>query len=352
MGFKEFQPHPNPLLEKERENSPLKRTSRRLGFLPQQKFEGRKKVNTYCLLPAPNPCLARFAINGHGSGFGPLQSGRSLIRDGKSNLLKRTYRPNVLTSYRQKKCAFTLSEFLITLGIIGVVAALTIPNLMTKYQKMATVQQLKKGYTLFANAFNYAQNEYGPISSWDEFQGTYSVDDVTCSMYSGANEKCVQPFVNKYLSKYLKIVSYEKRSDKIYPITNLKGYENPMMVSNSSFKWFYLSDGTCFLLSLKYDNNYFNYIFYDINGDKKPNILGRDIFVFDFGKARGYKFGFEMEFYKWASISASHPDFRDYILKEARTACSKTAGWDRYNAFSCGALIEYDGWEIKDDYPW
>ena len=251
--------------------------------------------------------------------------------------------------YKKKLAAFTLSEVLITLGIIGVVAALTIPNLMTKYQKMATVQQLKKGYTLFANAFNYAQNEYGPISSWDEFQGTYSVDDVTCSMYSGANEKCVQPFVNKYLSKYLKIVSYEKRSDKVYPIKNLKGYENPMMVSNSSFKWFYLSDGTCFMLSLKYDNNLWNYIFYDINGDKKPNILGRDIFVFDFGRNRGYKFGFEMGF---IPDSSNRSNFRDEMLSISRTACSKTDGWDYYNAFSCGALIQYDGWEIKDDYPW
>ena len=349
MGFKEFQPHPNPLLEKERENSPLKRTSRRLGFLPQQKFEGRKKVNTYCLLPAPNPCLARFAINGHGSGFGPLQSGRSLIRDGKSNLLKRTYRPNVLTSYRQKKCAFTLSEFLITLGIIGVVAALTIPNLMTKYQKMATVQQLKKGYTLFANAFNYAQNESGPISSWDEFQGTYSVGDTTCSMYDGILPECTEPFVNKYLSKYLKIASFEKRSNNGYPIKNLLGYERPMQVEDTRAKWFYLSDGSCFLVSLLYDNNLFNYIFYDLNGDKKPNILGRDIFVFDFGASRGYKFGFEMGF---AQDSSSNPNFRNVIRNTSRTACSKTGDDYRYNSFSCGALIQYDGWEIKDDYPW
>ena len=167
-------------------------------------------------------------------------------------------------------------------------------------------------------------------------------------MYNGANEKCVQPFVNKYLSKYLKIVSYEKRSDKVYPIKNLKGYENPMMVSNSSFKWFYLSDGTCFMLSLLYDNNLWNYIFYDINGDKKPNILGRDIFVFDFGRNRGYKFGFEMGF---IPDSSNRSNFRDEMLSISRTACSKTDGWDRYNSFSCGALIQYDGWEIKDDYP-
>ena len=48
----------------------------------------------------------------------------SLIREGKNNFLKRTYSPIHLFSYSlHKKAAFTLAEVLITLGIIGVVAA-------------------------------------------------------------------------------------------------------------------------------------------------------------------------------------------------------------------------------------
>ena len=42
------------------------------------------------------------------------------------------------------KKGFTLAEVLITLGIIGVVAAATIPSLITAYQKRATESQLKK----------------------------------------------------------------------------------------------------------------------------------------------------------------------------------------------------------------
>ena len=45
---------------------------------------------------------------------------------------------------REYKKAFTLAEVLITLGIIGVVAAITIPGLITKYQKLVTVVKLKK----------------------------------------------------------------------------------------------------------------------------------------------------------------------------------------------------------------
>ena len=42
------------------------------------------------------------------------------------------------------KFGFTLAEVLITLGIIGVVAALTLPSLVTNYQKQVTVNKLKK----------------------------------------------------------------------------------------------------------------------------------------------------------------------------------------------------------------
>ena len=47
------------------------------------------------------------------------------------------------------KTGFTLAEVLITLGIIGVVAALTIPSLMTAYNKHITETRLKKFYSLF-----------------------------------------------------------------------------------------------------------------------------------------------------------------------------------------------------------
>ncbi len=46
------------------------------------------------------------------------------------------------------KKAFTLAEVLITLGVIGVVAAMTMPSLVANYQKKVWVNQLKKLYQL------------------------------------------------------------------------------------------------------------------------------------------------------------------------------------------------------------
>mgnify|MGYP003238774953 CR=1 FL=1 len=58
------------------------------------------------------------------------------------------------------------------------------------------------------------------------------------------------------------------------------------------------------------------YINVDINGNAKPNVYGRDIFTF------------------------------------MLTSATKKLNSQYDAGFYCGALIQYDGWEIKDDYPW
>ena len=45
------------------------------------------------------------------------------------------------------KKGFTLAEVLITLGVIGVVAAMTIPTMITNYEKKQTAIEVKKAYT-------------------------------------------------------------------------------------------------------------------------------------------------------------------------------------------------------------
>ena len=55
----------------------------------------------------------------------------------------------------KKKPAFTLAEVLITLGIIGIVAALTMPSLMANYRKKVYVTQLKRVVNVLSNNFKY-----------------------------------------------------------------------------------------------------------------------------------------------------------------------------------------------------
>ena len=62
--------------------------------------------------------------------------------------------------------AFTLAEVLITLGIIGIVAALTIPTLIAKYQEKQTVTRFKWIYSTLANAYTMAIAENGEPRAW------------------------------------------------------------------------------------------------------------------------------------------------------------------------------------------
>ena len=59
------------------------------------------------------------------------------------------------------KQAFTLSEVLITLGIVGVVAALTIPALLANYRKKILASRLKKSYSVIQNTINTVNTENG-----------------------------------------------------------------------------------------------------------------------------------------------------------------------------------------------
>src|SRR5574344_2111076 len=66
------------------------------------------------------------------------------------------------------KKGFTLAEVLIVLGIIGVVAALTIPTLINSYQEKATVTRLKKVYSTLSQAYQMAIIENGEFPDWFE----------------------------------------------------------------------------------------------------------------------------------------------------------------------------------------
>ena len=67
------------------------------------------------------------------------------------------------------KVGFTLAEVLITLGIIGVVAAITIPNLITSYQKHVTVTKLQKAISVLNQAYKLSFDEVGEPSVAESF---------------------------------------------------------------------------------------------------------------------------------------------------------------------------------------
>lgn len=57
--------------------------------------------------------------------------------------------------------AFTLAEVLITLGVIGVVAAITMPTLISAYRQKVTATKLKQTYSILSTALNAGETEHG-----------------------------------------------------------------------------------------------------------------------------------------------------------------------------------------------
>ncbi len=78
----------------------------------------------------------------------------------------------------KERFGFTLAEVLITLGIIGVVAALTIPTLMTNYKAKKLRTQFLKSYSIIQQAVKLMQNDDVTIdpstTSVQEFAKTFA----------------------------------------------------------------------------------------------------------------------------------------------------------------------------------
>ena len=66
----------------------------------------------------------------------------------------------------KKKAAFTLAEVLITLGIIGIVAAMTLPTLIANYQKKVVETRLISFYSKINQAYRMSYAENGDTADW------------------------------------------------------------------------------------------------------------------------------------------------------------------------------------------
>ena len=217
----------------------------------------------------------------------------------------------------KKKIAFTLAETLITLGIIGIVAAMTIPALITNYQKESTVTRLKKAIAVINQAYKQSFDDVGePDSAFDM--------------------EAVEYF-KQYWAPYIKVLTYCSNPqvcgyDSNNPfITPKNNSANTTLVSQLWRTTFYTMDGFLYIVMTAGGNPKrpaFD-VLVDINGGAKPNRLGRDVFklvrVPDGGGVQPY--GYDRTTYDIDRICAE-------------------SGW------TCAEKIRRAGWKIEKDYPW
>lgn len=192
-----------------------------------------------------------------------------------------------------KHLGFTLSEVLITLGIIGVVSAMTIPSLVKNYQRQVYVTQLRKVY-----------NEVGQAVQ------TYMTDNRLVSMRESrlvGNKVALKSFVNNYFKiakdcngQYVGCFASSYAHMNGDPDTSLVGWECDVTATLPSGAAICLSSGQAEQRPADSDINGDGQVNgddvisnagasagavisveVDVNGAQGPNMYGRDLFFID-----------------------------------------------------------------------
>ena len=176
--------------------------------------------------------------------------------------------------------AFTLAEVLITLGVIGVVAAVTMPMLINKYRERQFISGLQKSISTMENAYKLAYYENGESDDFGYKVAEYvplppeQGDGVYNKNGSYDSDKFFQA-----LSQYLNIAKdcgMNGEKDGCFPETIYSPFSentwNLVTMQGYSRRFFILNDGT----SIGVTGGGNTYI--DVNGLKGPNTLGIDVF--------------------------------------------------------------------------
>ena len=203
----------------------------------------------------------------------------------------------------KKIIAFTLTEVLLTMSIVGFVAAMTIPTLNYNRVKKERTVRLKSFYGKMINAVELMNLNDKPFRN----------------MVLPQNVNDAFDWYMENIDPYMGHKALNKGNKKVYYVDG----------SSLSIVWV----GGCID------------VVYDANGDKHPNSVGRDMFRFLYcfnDKARRDYFGDKNAFF------GSY----GYGLQGSNLTRSSLVNKCKSSAHYCSRLLQLDNWEFKSDYPY
>ena len=224
------------------------------------------------------------------------------------------------------RSAFTLAEVLITLGIIGVVAAMTLPTLVQNHRNKVVETRLAKFYSTFNNAIRMAEVEYGDRKIWYSDTGGVDLDEEGKPIEGTAK---IDEWFQKYFSNLIVIKK---------------------VIKTNGVLRYYLSDGSSFQFGN--DDTVLTsreIVFFTGHPDKCPQD-GYGICKFQFeyypiDSSTGWKYLYNKGL---EPVKVGWDGNRNTLLNDSRIGCNTKA---RDGAKYCTAIIQLNNWIIPEDYP-
>ena len=176
------------------------------------------------------------------------------------------------------KChAFTLAEVLITLAIIGVVAAMTMPTLIQNHQKKSLEVATKKFYSMMSQAVKQYMADEGVDDLRNTALASENYEDTASPEAIGS----IRNFVTKYL-KVAKECDHDANDcfAKKYKAWDGGETDSDFTESTDSYDYlrdYVLADGAIIRIGYTYANDQPIVVYVDINGKKGPNRVGYDL---------------------------------------------------------------------------
>lgn len=235
------------------------------------------------------------------------------------------YKPFKPLFFNKNLQSFTMAEVLITIGLIGLVAALTLPGVMDKYRQKALETGMSRFFSVMNQAFYLSTLDNGEEKYWDDY------GDDSCAFYK------------RYLADYLKTTEYEcgyynRIDDNRFSKMDDDRFVGIYFPSGDMAVFSY---GRTFTYTLNSKKYYKKYTALMSGGTSdKQDAYGRELFVFEIARKR--------------ADSANITNIRGIIPFYGLVSYSneELLEFCKSSPYRCSALIVRNGWKVPKNYPY
>jgi prepilin-type N-terminal cleavage/methylation domain-containing protein len=214
---------------------------------------------------------------------------------------------------RNNNKGFTLAEVLITLVVIGVISAITVPTIITNYQKQSIPAKLKKFYSTMNQALILSQTKNGEnISNY-----SFETSEIRTS-------EPLKKFYDENFAPYLIDVKKSKIANYHLDVA--------------------FNDGTGFIAYISAPKTVHFFYCTEYKYCKIENYDGRRTFLFTLDLDKGKLI---------TSLNSDTNLTRQQLLNYCKYGNYDNADVSKQDKrHMCARLIQVDGWRIANDYPW